>query len=74
MLKKISGKVHLNKLLDVLRVTALAVRRSKQVRSVKATEKSSTTLDTTVKVVWIMSLLVLSAAMQTGLGNPKDRN
>lgn len=73
MLKRISGNRHLNKSLDVLRVTVHAVRQSRQVKSERAIIKNSTTSDTTARVVWIMSLLVLSAAMQTGSVNQRDR-
>lgn len=73
MLKKLHGRIRRSKWLGVSQETEQDVKLLEQVKSVKVTVKNSTTSDTTVKVVSIMCLLVLSAVMQTGLDNPRDR-
>lgn len=66
-------RVVLNKLKDVSRVTVRGVKLSRKGESISMTERNSITSASTVKVLWIMFLLVLSHGTPTVFDNRRDR-
>jgi hypothetical protein len=72
MLKKMLGKIHLNKSLGESHVTVHAVRQCEPVRFTREIKKSLTTLDTIALVALIMCLHGLSVGTLTELDNRND--
>lgn len=69
MLRKLLGRIPRNRLSAVKLVIVQGVTPSKRVKSVKVTEKNLIMSGSTGQVLWIMSVLLLSAVIRTGLDN-----
>jgi hypothetical protein len=87
MLKRLLGKIHLDRLSVVNHATVPEAKLSRKEGSVEETAKNSTTSGSTLPEAWLVSGLLLSlvtpivfASLRTraindlGLNDPKERN